>query len=138
MAKNIAAVLAVVFFVAWASLVTWKAAVPGSQAGPPGKFGSVLGGGANPTGMNPLCTTGLTEASGIVCKTSGAHVRSCELFNNTTGSNAFTVLELFEIDTVAFYTSNIAELVIWAGAKTQANVSQIFTYFGRRYAQAWH
>ena len=50
--------------------------------------GAVLG---NPTGMNPLCTTGYTEANGIACKVDGgAHVRSFCVFNNST-ANAWAV-----------------------------------------------
>jgi hypothetical protein len=47
-------------------------------------LGASYAGTNNPTGMNPLCTTGPALANGLVCKTTGpATVRSCHFFSSS-------------------------------------------------------
>lgn len=74
------------------SIDVWTGPDASSEGGVavPSRFGLVTSTTVNPTGMNQTCNTGLTEANGIVCKASAAHVRSCYVFNNTQ-ANAWAV-----------------------------------------------
>lgn len=53
------------------------------------------------------------------------------------GGASFSLLEVFAITGVAYYTSTIAEIIIYPFACTQAQVSSNFSYLGMRYNQSW-
>ncbi len=54
----------------------------------------------NPTGTNPLCTTGSSLAAGLVCKDAGgAHVRACHFRNNSDAGAWFELADLTTIPT---------------------------------------
>lgn len=70
------------------------ATVPGHKTGATSYQGS-----PNPTGFNPLCTTGYTESNGIVCSTKPVHVRSLYIFNNTAAATYAVLSDSWQIPT---------------------------------------
>jgi hypothetical protein len=77
-----------------------KYAPPASEAGVAAAPIRAMGAVPNLTGMNPLCSTSSSLASGLVCKTdAGAHVRACHFRNNSDAGAWFELADLTTIPT---------------------------------------